>query len=133
MIVGIPTEIKADERRVSLTPAGVAAFRSHGHRVVVQRGAGVGSGFTDAEYRAAGGAVAGSAAEVWRRADMILKVKEPQPSEYRFLRPGLIIFTYLHLAADKRLAREMLQAARDRTWLRDHRTRRLTACRCSPR
>ena len=107
MIVGVPTEIKADERRVSLTPAGAAAFRSHGHRVLVQRGAGVGSGFSDTEYREAGAAIAEGAA-VWKRADMILKVKEPQPVEYRFFRPGLIIFTYLHLAADRPLALEML-------------------------
>jgi alanine dehydrogenase len=108
MIVGVPTEIKADERRVSLTPAGAAAFHSHGHRVLVQRGAGVGSGFSDADYRAAGATVVEDVATVWRRADMVLKVKEPQPIEYRLMRPGLVLFTYLHLAADKRLAREML-------------------------
>jgi alanine dehydrogenase len=108
MIVGVPTEIKADERRVSMTPTGAAAFRSHGHRVLVQRGAGVASGFSDSDYRRAGASVVASAAEVWRRAEMILKVKEPQPAEYRFLRPGLIVFTYLHLAADRRLAHEML-------------------------
>src|SRR5258708_35742456 len=105
MIVGIPTEIKADERRVSLTPAGAAAFRNHGHRVVVQRGAGVASGFSDTDYREAGASIAEDAAAVWKRAEMILKVKEPQATEYRFMRPGLIIFTYLHLAADARLAR----------------------------
>jgi alanine dehydrogenase len=109
MIVGVPTEIKADERRVSLTPAGVAAFRRHRHRVVVQRGAGIGSGFSDPEYREAGATIADGAAAVWKRADMILKVKEPQPAEYRFLRSGLIIFTYLHLAADRTLALEMLR------------------------
>ena len=109
MIVAVPTEIKADERRVSLTPAGAAALRSHGHRVVVQRGAGIGSGFSDQEYREAGATIAESAATVWKRADMVLKVKEPQRVEYRFLRPGLIIFTYLHLAADPQLAREMLR------------------------
>ncbi len=108
MIVGVPAEIKADERRVSLTPAGAAGFRSHGHRVTVQRGAGAASGFSDGDYRRAGAAIASSAAEVWRRSDMVLKVKEPQPSEYRFLRPGLILFTYLHLAADPALARELL-------------------------
>ena len=107
MIVGVPTETKADERRVSLTPAGTAAFRSHGHRVVIQRGAGVASGFTDADYRGAGATIAEGAAAVWKRAEMILKVKEPQPVEYRFMHPGLIIFTYLHLAADPRLVREM--------------------------
>src|SRR5689334_16524118 len=108
MIVGVPTEIKADERRVSLTPAGAAAFRSHGHRVLVQRGAGVGSGFSDADYRAAGASVVENAAAVWGRANMVLKVKEPQVREYRLMRPGLVLFTYLHLAAEKPLAREML-------------------------
>lgn len=108
MIVGIPTEIKADERRVSATPAGVGALKSHGHRVIVQKGAGAGSGFSDQDYRRAGASVATSAAQVWRQAEMILKVKEPQSSEYRFFRPGLIVFTYLHLAADRRLGREML-------------------------
>jgi len=109
MIVGVPTEIKADERRVSLTPAGVAAFISHGHRVVVQRGAGVGSGFSDKDYRDAGATIVEGASSVWKQADFILKVKEPQAREYRFFRPGLIIFTYLHLAADPPLAREMLK------------------------
>jgi alanine dehydrogenase len=108
VIVGIPAEIKSDESRVALTPAGVAAFRSRGHTVVVERGAGLGSGFEDASYRAAGARVTISAVAVWRQADMVLKVKEPQPSEFRFLRPGLILFTYLHLAADRRLARELL-------------------------
>ncbi|MGO9451390.1 MAG: alanine dehydrogenase [Candidatus Binataceae bacterium] len=109
MIIGVPTEIKADERRVSLTPAGASAFRTHGHRVIVQSGAGVGSGFTDRDYRAASATITRSAAEVWARANMILKVKEPQPIEFRHLRPGLILFTYLHLAPDKRLAHELLK------------------------
>src|SRR5262249_28316238 len=93
MLIGVPTEIKADERRVSLTPAGAAAFRTHGHRVIVQSGAGVGSGFSDREYREAGAGIVRSAAEVWSRADMVLKVKEPQPVEFRFLRPAKILFT----------------------------------------
>jgi alanine dehydrogenase len=108
MIVGVPTEIKPDERRVSLTPAGAAALHTHGHRAVVQSGAGAGSGFSDQAYREAGATIAKSAAEVWARANMVLKVKEPQPSEFRHLRPGLIVFTYLHLAPDKRLTRELL-------------------------
>jgi alanine dehydrogenase len=108
MIVGVPTEIKADEQRVSLTPPGAAACRRHGHRVIVQSGAGVGSGFSDHEYREAGAQVVKSAAAVWQRADLVLKVKEPQPSEYALLRRGMILFTYLHLAADLRLARELL-------------------------
>jgi len=108
MIVGVPTEIKAYENRVALTPAGVAAFCSHDHEVIVQRGAGLGSNIPDHSYRAAGAKIADSAAAVWRRADLILKVKEPQSSEVRFLRPGLILFTYLHLAASKTLSRELL-------------------------
>ncbi|HUO04677.1 MAG TPA: alanine dehydrogenase [Candidatus Binataceae bacterium] len=109
MNIGIPTEIKADERRVALTPAGAVALRAHGHRAIVQAGAGLGSGFTDVEYRTAGAKIAASAAEVWRRTDLVLKVKEPQPREYRLMRPGLILFTYLHLAADRRLTRELLK------------------------
>jgi alanine dehydrogenase len=110
MIVGVPTEIKPDERRVALTPAGAAAFRSHNHRVLVQSGAGAGSGFSDAEYRAAGAQVLRSAAAVWTRVGMVLKVKEPQRSEFRFLRSGLILFTYLHLAAEPALARELVRS-----------------------
>jgi alanine dehydrogenase len=110
MIIGVPTEIKADERRVALTPAGAAALRSHGHAVLIQSGAGAGSGFADEAYRAAGARVIEPAAQVWRQAEMVLKVKEPQPTEYRFLRRGLILFTYLHLAASPRaLTRELLK------------------------
>jgi len=109
MIVGVPTEIKANENRVALTPAGVAAFRSRDHVVIVQRGAGLGSNIADQAYRAAGARIVNSAAMIWRQADLILKVKEPQPSEIRFLRAGLILFTYLHLAASKPLARELLK------------------------
>ncbi len=109
MIVGVPREIKAGELRVALTPAGASAFRSHGHAVIVERGAGEGSGFSDHDYRAAGARVAASVAPVWRRANMILKVKEPQHSEYRWMRPGLILFTYLHLAPDKKLTLELLR------------------------
>jgi len=109
MNVGIPTEIKSDERRVSLTPAGVAALRMHGHQVMVQAGAGIGSGFADSEYRKAGASIVTGAAGVWRRANLILKVKEPQPPEYPLMRAGLIVFTYLHLAADQRLSRELIR------------------------
>ena len=109
MLIGVPTEIKTEERRVAKTPAGAAAFRTHGHRVIVLQGAGLGSGFSDAEYRAAGAAIAAGARIVWRRADMVLKVKEPQPQEFHLMRPGLILFTYLHLAPDRRLSRELLR------------------------
>jgi alanine dehydrogenase len=107
MILGVPKEIKPDERRVAITPAGVAAARHHGHTVIVERGAGLGSGFADRDYRAAGARVLDNAAAVWQRAAMVLKVKEPQPAEFKFLRPGLTLFTYLHLAAEPRLAREL--------------------------
>jgi alanine dehydrogenase len=109
MIIGVPKEIKPDERRVAITPAGAAAVRHHGHRVLVESGAGAGSGFSDSEYRAAGARIAASAPAVWGRAAMVLKVKEPQPAEYKFMRPGLILFTYLHLAADLRLTCELLR------------------------
>jgi len=107
MIVGIPREIKTDENRVALTPAGVGALRRHGHTVLIERGAGSGSGLEDRAYRAAGARVMPNAAATWNKAELVLKVKEPQPSEFRFLRPGLIIFTYLHLAASPQLSREL--------------------------
>ena len=99
MIVGVPKEIKAEENRVALTPAGANALVAHGHRVVIERNAGAGSGLLDAQYRDAGAHVARTAREVWQTADMVVKVKEPLPSEFRYLREGLIVFTYLHLAA----------------------------------
>jgi alanine dehydrogenase len=103
MIVGIPKEIKAEENRVAITPAGVSALVSHGHRVLIERNAGRGSGLTDAQYRAAGAQVMRTARQVWHDAEMILKVKEPVASEYRHLREGLVVFTYLHLAASPAL------------------------------
>ena len=110
MIVGVPTEIKPDERRVALTPAGAAALLNHGHRVLVQTGAGAGSGFHDREYSAAGAELLRSPLAVWERARMVLKVKEPQRAEFRFLRKDLVLFTYLHLAAEPALARALLRA-----------------------
>jgi alanine dehydrogenase len=110
MIIGVPKEIKPDERRIALTPAGTAALANQSHTVIVERGAGLGSGFDDRDYRAAGAKIADSAAAVWKRASMILKVKEPQPSEFKYFRPELILFTYLHLAADPRLARKLMQS-----------------------
>ena len=108
MRVGIPTEIKEAENRVAITPAGVAAFKVHGHDVVVQSGAGKGSHISDGAYRAAGATIAGEAADVWQQGDLILKVKEPLPTEYDLLRPGQVIFTYLHLAASGSLVHELL-------------------------
>lgn len=105
MIVGVPKEIKEEENRVAITPSGVSAFVSHGHKVLVEKGAGLGSGILDRSYEGAGATVLDSAAEVWRQADLIMKVKEPQPSEFQFLRSGLILFTYLHLAASEEVTR----------------------------
>ena len=102
MIIGVPKEIKPDERRVAITPAGAAALRHHGHAVIVERGAGVGSGFSDRDYRSSGAQIGSSAATVWDRSTIVLKVKEPQLSEYQFLRAGVLLFTYLHLAADRK-------------------------------
>jgi alanine dehydrogenase len=109
MIVGVLKEIKPDERRVAMTPAGAAAFVLHGHRVYMERGAGLGSGFTDQEYRKAGARITESPGTVWNQATMVLKVKEPVAAEFKFLRPDLILFTYLHLAAESRLAHALLR------------------------
>lgn len=109
MIIGIPAEIKLDENRVSLPPNGVAELVKHGHTVYVQSDAGKGSSFTDDDYRRAGAQIAHSAAETWNRADLVIKVKEPQASEYDYLREDLILFTYLHLAAEKKLTEAMLE------------------------
>jgi len=100
VIIGVPREIKNNEFRVAMTPAGVREFVTHGHAVLVERSAGVGSSFEDAEYAAAGGMIVDAAAEVFAKADMITKVKEPQPAEIAMLRPGQILYTYLHLAPD---------------------------------
>jgi alanine dehydrogenase len=108
MIVGIPKEIKTEENRVAVTPTGVVGFVSRGHKVLIERGAGAGSGLGDRAYEIAGATCVESAQDVWAQADLIMKVKEPQPSEYPMLRPGLILFTYLHLAAMENLTRELL-------------------------
>ncbi|MEK3807342.1 alanine dehydrogenase [Metabacillus sp. SLBN-84] len=103
MIIGVPGEIKNNENRVALTPGGVTQFTAAGHKVIVQKDAGIGSGFTDVDYAAAGAVIAEDVKDVWA-AEMVMKVKEPLPSEYGFFREGLILFTYLHLAAEPALA-----------------------------
>ncbi|WP_084074680.1 alanine dehydrogenase [Demequina sp. NBRC 110052] len=108
MHVGIPAEIKNNEKRVAITPAGVHELVAHGHAVTVQAGAGLGSAFTDEEYVAAGARL-GSVDEAWG-AQMVLKVKEPIASEYRYLREDLLLFTYLHLAADEALTTALVGA-----------------------
>ena len=100
MRIGVPTEIKADENRVGLVPACVRELTARGHEVVMQSGAGLGAGLADAEYVAAGAAILPAAAAVFASAEMIVKVKEPQPAECAMLRRGQVLFTYLHLAAD---------------------------------
>ena len=133
MIIGIPKEIKNNEYRVALPPGGVRELVRRGHSVVVEADAGIGSGFTDDEYVKAGASIAHSAEEVWQRADMIVKVKEPLPSEYPFLRDDLILFTYLHLAANEELTHALVAQRRDRHRLRDGRDARTGICRCSSR
>jgi alanine dehydrogenase len=98
MTIGVPKEVKDHESRVGVTPAGVHALSAAGHKVLVETHAGALSAFTDEEYQAAGAEIVGSAHDVWRLADMVVKVKEPIESEYRHFRPGLVLFTYLHLA-----------------------------------
>ena len=109
MYIGVPQEIKEHEYRVAATPGGVAALVRRGHKVAVQAGAGLSSGFGDQEYAAAGAEVLASAAEVYARADMMLKVKEPLPAEYGLLREGQMLFTYLHLAGVPGLAEALQQ------------------------
>ncbi len=110
MIIGVPQEIKTAEKRVALTPAGVRALSAAGHRVLVETGAGLGSGFADADYQAAGAELRPRVEQVWAEAEMILKVKEPVEPEFGRMRPGLILFTYLHLAADRELTDKLLAA-----------------------
>lgn len=109
MIVGVPREIKPGENRVAITPAGVHALHTMGHKVLVERGAGEGSGIADDEFRAAGAEIVPTPEDVWNRADLVLKVKEPLPEEFRHFREGLVLFTYLHLAAAPDLARALLE------------------------
>lgn len=101
MLVGVPKEIKNHEYRVAITPAGVKEFVNHGHKVVIETNAGSGSAISDEAYRAAGAEILATAAEVWSRAEMILKVKEPIAPEYPLMREGQVLFTYLHLAASR--------------------------------
>jgi len=108
MIIGVPKEIKAQEHRVGLLPSAVYLLTKRGHQVLVGEGAGVGSGYADEEYRAAGAKLISGHKEIFERADMIVKVKEPLPDEYPLLRAGQIVFTYLHLAANRPLTDALL-------------------------
>ncbi|MBX6311632.1 MAG: alanine dehydrogenase [Isosphaeraceae bacterium] len=110
MIVGVPKEIKADEYRVALLPVGAEELTTAGHTVLIESGAGLGSGIPDAQYEAAGATIVPEVAEVWSRADLVVKVKEPQPSEWPHLRPGQVLFTYFHFAAEEALTRAVLES-----------------------
>ncbi len=110
MKIGCPAEIKPQEFRVGMTPDATGEAVAHGHRVIIQKGAGASAGFTDEDYLAAGAAVVGTAEEIFAAADMIVKVKEPQAGERRMLREGQILFTYLHLAPDPEQTRDLLES-----------------------
>jgi alanine dehydrogenase len=110
MIIGVPKEVKDHETRVALVPSGVTALREAGHEVLLETHAGEGSSLSDREYMQAGAHILESAAEVWNKANLVVKVKEPQPSEYGYFRPGLILFTYLHLAPLPELTDRLLQS-----------------------
>jgi alanine dehydrogenase len=109
MIIGVPKEIKDNENRVAAIPPSVQPLVARGHTVLVQKGAGVGSGVSDQAYEAAGAKMVSSARQIFKDADLILKVKEPLPAEYGLLRPGQVLFTYLHLAADRTLTDALLE------------------------
>ena len=108
MIIGIPKEIKNNENRVGITPAGVTLFKTNGHDIWVEAGAGLGSGFSDEDYLKAGALLVPTAEEAWS-ADLVIKVKEPIPEEYRYFREGLILYTFLHLAPEPELTKQLLE------------------------
>jgi alanine dehydrogenase len=110
MRIGVPKEIKVHEYRVGLVPAGVRELVGAGHEVLVETGAGIGIGVDDAQYKASGASIAATAADVFGRSDMVVKVKEPQPVECAMLRPGQVLFTYLHLAADPEQAKALMKS-----------------------
>ena len=110
LVVAVPREVKTDEHRVAITPDGVLEMTHRDVRVVIESGAGSDSGITDDDYRGAGAEIVGNADAVWERGDLVLKVKEPQAEEFRHLRPGLVLFTYLHLAAYPQVAHALLDS-----------------------
>ncbi|MGM0852389.1 MAG: alanine dehydrogenase [Bacillota bacterium] len=109
MIIGIPKEIKNNENRVALTPAGALSLIKAGHQVIIESGAGLGSGFEDESYREVGASIQTDVSKVWSEVEMVMKVKEPISSEYQYFRKGLILFTYLHLAAEPKLAKALVE------------------------
>ena len=110
MNIGVPKEIKTNENRVALVPAGAEALGAQGHRVFMERGAGEGSGFEDQAYAAASATILPSADEVWQKAELIMKVKEPIESEWPRMRRGQVMYTYFHFAADERLTRAVINS-----------------------
>jgi alanine dehydrogenase len=110
MIVGVTKEIKTDEYRVAMIPVGVEELTRLGHRVLIQAGAGQGSGINDDQYASLGAEIVAEAADIWRRADIVVKVKEPLPEEWPLLRAGQIVFTYFHFAADEKLTKAVMQS-----------------------
>ncbi|MDN3513213.1 MAG: alanine dehydrogenase [Candidatus Brocadia sp.] len=110
MIIGVPREIKPDEYRVALIPAGVEEMLKHGHTVLVERGAGLGSGISDQEYKRAGAKLIDSSQEIYKQVQIVIKVKEPLPEEYPFLREGQIVFTFFHFAASKKLTDTIIES-----------------------
>jgi alanine dehydrogenase len=110
MIVGVPKEVKQDEYRVAMVPAGVEELTRAGHTVLIQTGAGSGSGISDEQYTANGATIVATEAEVWQRAELIVKVKEPQPREWPFMRFGQAVFTYFHFAADRNLTDAVIKS-----------------------
>jgi alanine dehydrogenase len=110
MIVGVPREIKPEESRVAIVPAGVEALVARGHTVLMERGAGIRSGFPDEAYKGAGASMVDSADVLWGRSEMVVKVKEPMEPEYALLRPGQVVFTYFHFAADRQLTEAVLNS-----------------------
>jgi alanine dehydrogenase len=110
MMVGVPKEVKPDEYRVGMLPVGVEELTQRGHRVLVERGAGLGSGITDEQYRAQGAEIVDNASEVYAQSELIVKVKEPLASEWPLLRKGQLVFTYFHFAASEELTRSVLQS-----------------------
>jgi alanine dehydrogenase len=131
MRIGVPTEIKADEYRVAITPAGVRELSTRGHEVLVQAGAGEGSAMHDDQFRAQGASIVPDAETVFAEAELVLKVKEPQPEEAQMLREGQALFTYLHLAAEPELARLLQESGA--TCIAYETVEDAAGCRCSRR
>src|SRR5271167_2965450 len=108
--IGVPKEVKTDEYRVAMIPVGAEELTRAGHKVLIQAGAGQGSGIADEQYAANGAEIVAESTEIWGRADLIVKVKEPLPAEWPLLRAGQIVFTYFHFAADRALTDAVLQS-----------------------